>query len=479
LEEEKKITSATDRVWAFLASVKLAIAVFAAIALTSIVGTVLEQGSQPERNVEILRRLFGESLAPSLYDIFLKLGFMNMYSSWWFMALLVLFSVNLVICSLDRLPRIWKLVREPVSPLTDEKIRRSPINREVVFRGKPEKVRESVRKELRAMRLRFGEVREEKAVQFFGQKGSLSRLGVYVTHFSILVILLGAIIGVRFGFKGYLTLQEGTVAHGFISSADREIPFGFGLRCDSFEVEFYGESDMPREYRSWLTVIENGKEVHRKAITVNNPLRYEGITFYQSSYGLVPGGMNRGIFVLQVSSTSTDPTSVYPLFGRPFEIPGTGLAATIVDFSPALRIDEHGHTFTYAGTMNNPAIFVKFSEDGKEKFSQWILKRQPSTWLLPDGTRVAFSDLWGVEYTGLQVRRDPGVWIVYLGCIAMSLGLFVAFFMSHRRIWVRLSEEKNQTRLLIGASSNKNRAGFERRIDRFISSLRKQLEGGQ
>jgi cytochrome c biogenesis protein len=105
------------------------------------------------------------------------------------------------------------------------------------------------------------------------------------------------------------------------------------------------------------------------------------------------------------------------------------------------------------------------------------LKRHPETWQLPDGNKIEFLDLWGVEYTGLQVRKDPGVWVVYLGCIAMSLGLLIAFFMSHRKIWIRIAEDKNNSKVIIGATANKNRAAFERKIDKIISGLTKKQEG--
>ena len=128
--------------------------------------------------------------------------------------------------------------------------------------------------------------------------------------------------------------------------------------------------------------------------------------------------------------------------------------------------------------MNNPAVLIDFSEAGKHAFSGWILKRYPETWQLPDGSKVEFIDLWGVEFTGLQVRKDPGVWIVYLGCITISIGLFIAFFMSHRRLWIRASEEKNNTRIVIGAVSNKNRAAFANKIDRLISRVKKNGKEG-
>lgn len=477
MEQENNKTF-VDKIWDVFASVKLAIVIFAGISLTSIVGTILEQRAADERNLRILTNLFGESLAPTLFRIFDTLGFMDMYHSWWFIGLLVLFAINIVICSLDRLPRIWRLSKEPMSPLPEEKIRKFLISREIVLKGKPDRVRD-ILLESKHTGFKFKEVREEKGFQFFAQKGNYSRLGVYMTHLSILVILAGAIIGIRFGFKGFMEIQEGTVSNVVFSGMDRQMPLDFYVRCDTFELEFYGLSDMPKEYRSWLTVIKDGREVLRKPITVNDPLTFEGVTFYQSSYGLVPGGFGNGILIFNVVSTDGTVTTLNLRFGDSFQIPGTNITGKIIDISPALRIDEHGHASTYANQMNNPAVFIEFSEPGKQKFSGWILKRHPETWKLPEGQRVEFIDYWGVEYTGLQARRDPGVWVVYLGCITMSIGLFVAFFMSHRKIWIKMIEEKNNTKVVIGATVNKNRSPFERKIDKLVSILKKDREGGK
>jgi len=207
--EQGKNKSAVDIIWDIFASVRLAIIIFAMISLTSIVGTVIEQRAEPDRNIQILSRLFSESLAPTLYTIFEKLGFMDMYHSWWFIALLVLFSVNLIICSLDRLPKIWKQVKEPLSPVTEDKLRKFIITREIVLKGKPEKVRDVVKDAIKGMRFHYLEAQDEKGCQFYAQHSNYSRLGVYLTHFSILVILVGVVIGIRFGFKGYLNLPEG------------------------------------------------------------------------------------------------------------------------------------------------------------------------------------------------------------------------------------------------------------------------------
>jgi cytochrome c biogenesis protein len=252
-------------------------------------------------------------------------------------------------------------------------------------------------------------------------------------------------------------------------------PLGFSVRCDDFEVEFYENSQMPREYKSWLTVIEDGKEVMRKAIEVNDPLTYKGITFYQANYGMIPGAS--GLVVLKVTSNSgaSELRRLNP--GETFAIPGTTIEGTVRDFSPALSFDRQGRAFTFSEMMNNPAVFIDFREEGKEKYAGWIMKRYPDTWKTPEGHTVQFIDFWGIQYTGLQVRKDPGVWLVYLGSFIMTMGLFTAFFMSHRKLWVRIVEDKGNTRVSIGAFANKNRMAFERKIDKMVSLLRKRGGG--
>ncbi|MEW6419478.1 MAG: cytochrome c biogenesis protein ResB [Nitrospirota bacterium] len=477
--EQGKNKTFVDKIWDFFASVRLAIVIFALISLTSIIGTILEQRAESAKNIQVLTRLFGESLAPSLYKVFEKLGFMDMYHSWWFVGLLILFSVNIVICSLDRLPRIWKLIREPIGPMKEEQLKRFAINRELVLKGKPDKVKNDITGAIKRAGFNYIESKEEKGYQFFSQKGNYSRLGIYLTHFSILIILVGALIGIFFGFKGHLNLPEGAVSDVAYTDRNQAKPLGFEIRCDNFDVEFYGRSDMPKEYKSWLTVIKNGQEVLKKSIVVNDPLTFEGITFYQANYGLINERLGSGIFIFRVISNDGKPYNLNLRLGDTFQIPGTNLSGKIVDFSPALEIDEGGHVFTYSNQMNNPAVYVDFSESGKHKYSGWILKRYPETWQMPEGPMVEFIDYWGVEFTGLQVRKDPGVWIVYFGCITISIGLFIAFFTSHRRLWVRITEDKNNTRVLVGAISNKNRAAFERKIDKIISLIQKKLEGGK
>jgi len=480
MEKEKKKTI-IDNIWDIFASVKLAVVNFSLIALSSIVGTVIEQNADPEQNVKLLIKMFGlgHEAAHSFLGVLDKLGFTDMYHSWWFLAFLLIFAVNLIICSLDRLPRVLKLVREKVRPLPVEHIGKMSIKKTFSQKNKAAHIKELAASSLNKIGFKPLESSGEDGVQLYAEKGNFTRLGVYITHLSILLILIGAVIGIFFGFNASLNLPEGEVSSFAYKDAETKMPLGFDLRCDNFEVEYYPGTDMPKAYRSWLTVIKGGQEVMKKSIGVNDPLSYEGVTFYQSSFGTVPNGMQNGTLVLKVASANGNPEQVNTKIGGSFTIPGTSVTGHVTNFSPALSFDETGRAFTYAENLSNPAIFVEFSESGKMRDSGWILKRYPQTWLLKDGNKVGFLDLWGVEYTGLQVRKDPGVFIVYLGCIIMAIGLYMTFFMSHRRIWVNISEEKGSANVVIGASANRNKAAFEQKIDKLIRIINAGQKGGK
>jgi len=479
--EKGKNKTIIDKIWDIFASVKLAVVIFSLIALTSIVGTVIEQQAEPEKNIKLLMKMFGlgHEAAQSFLGVLDKLGFTDMYHAWWFLAFLLIFCINLIICSLDRLPRVLKLVREKVRPLPVEHIEKMSIKKTFSQKNKAAHIKELAASALDRIGFKPLESSGEEGMQLYAEKGNFTRLGVYITHLSILLILAGAVIGVFFGYNAVLNLPEGEVSSYAYKDRETKIPLGFDLLCDNFEVEYYPGSDMPKAYRSWLTVIKNGKEVMKKSITVNDPLSYEGITFYQSSFGTVPDGMQNGIIILNVASANGQTEKIKTKIGGSFTIPGTSVTGRITDFSPALSFDQSGKAFTYAEHLSNPAIFVEFSEAGKIRDSGWILKRYPQTWQLKDGNRVEFLDIWGVEYTGLQVRKDPGVLIVYLGCIIMAMGLYMTFFMSHRRIWVSISEEKGSAKVVIGASANRNKAAFEQKIDKLIGMMNAGQKGGK
>jgi cytochrome c biogenesis protein len=75
----------------------------------------------------------------------------------------------------------------------------------------------------------------------------------------------------------------------------------------------------------------------------------------------------------------------------------------------------------------------------------------------------------------LLVNKDPGVLVVWAGFVLLSVGLYISFFMSHRRIWVCVSAAGKGTRVVIGGSSNKNRPGFEKLFSKLSEQVSREL----
>jgi len=76
-------------------------------------------------------------------------------------------------------------------------------------------------------------------------------------------------------------------------------------------------------------------------------------------------------------------------------------------------------------------------------------------------------------YTGLQVTKDPGVWVVYTGFIIMIIGCFITFFMSHQRLCVEVIKSGGKSRIIVTGRANKNKLGMQNRIKIISEKLAK------
>lgn len=475
-EKEKEKKDIFESIWKFLASVKLAIFAFMILAGSSIIGTIVEQKAEPAKNIALLAKFFGDSAAPTVYNIFAKLGFMDMYGSWWFTTFLAIFSINLIVCSIDRFPKTWRLVNTPQKPLSDNAIKSMPVRKELTFKSTLNTAKDEFLNILKASRYGVLEATEPDSVRLYTQKGRYARLAVYVVHLSIILIFLGAIIGARFGFSGYLNLPEGRTSTVAYKSPKETIPLGFSIKCNWYDTLYYEGIDTPREFQSELVILEDGKEVLTKKIEVNDPLKYKGIIFFQSSYGVMPEAV--GYFVLDITPKGGQEQRIWLKYGDSFEIPGTGIKGKVHDFSPALTRDRFTNKLTtYSDNMVNPAVAIEFEQPGMDNYIGWILKRYPETGMIQGGHSIKFADYWGVEYTGLQVSKDPGVWFIYLASIIMTAGLYVCFFISHKKIWINISNDKKSVRIAVGGSTNRNRLNFEKEIDRIVTQASQAIEG--
>jgi len=440
-----------QKVWKFFSSLRLAIPVLIIMAVASIFGTIIEQN----KPIEHYRKFYSEGTI----KILSKLGLFDMYHSWWFLLLLVLFAINLTCCTIDRLPNVFKIIKNPKKTLDGGLEKSLSLIHRWKKKGTIQDLKDKYEDALAKVFSRPVETFNSDVLRLYAEKGAFSRFGVYITHASILIILIGAIIGNVWGFKGYVNIVEGDQISRVQTRGGKGIvDLGFAVRCNKFWIEYY-PNGTPKEYYSDLSVIENGKEVKREVIEVNSPLRYKGIWFYQSSYGTA-GASSITVDVRKSSDGS--------LVKRLTLLPNKKIKVEKVGTISAIDYDPNLQGF-------GPALRVELDKDDGGHRSFWIFQNFPDF----DKRRqepyyLVFSGIDTIYYTGLQVAKDPGVNVVWLGCALLVIGIIIAFFGSHKRVWLRMSPLKDgRVELVLAGTANRNRLGFEKVFQRIKEELSK------
>ena len=435
------------------ASVQLALFLLFLLAATSIVGTLI-----PQNNA---RAFYIERYGQKTAQFFQLLDIPDMYNSWWFLGLLTLFAINLIVCSLDRIPQVFRILRRDGLSISPDQLHRLPLKSEVRLEVPPESASHNITSLLRAKGWHAREKANETDRLLFAERGGWTRFGVYIVHCSILVILAGALVGSstvarklldnpQFAFKGSLMLPEGESTDRITTFKTGEpVELGFQLRCDTFTIEHYSNG-MPKTYRSRVALLEQGKVVQTADIEVNQPLTYKGVTFYQSSYQ--PYQQYRVRLKKKDSNVAT--TAIIP---------------------PATQTDWKAAGVSY-GIVNRETqgevtrrLKIWFTDNQGEPSLFWVNNNQEAIIERPSGTYLlTLNQLYA---TGLQATKDPGVWLVYIGCLLMLVGLYIAFFMSHRKLYVSIQKDGTGSNILFAGEANKNKVGFEAKFSELINAL--------
>lgn len=487
----------SEKIWKFFSSVKLAVVLLIILAVVSVIGTVIQQNQAPE---DYLREYSSATV-----QLFETLGFFDLYHTWWFVLILLLFTANLTICTLERFPTAWKVMRAPLKPLEEAGYKAAPFKQEISIKGGAEKAEAAVLKALQGKRYGFLVAKEQGATHLASQKGAYSRMGVYITHVSILMIFIGALIGSFFGFKGFLNLPENQVtsvvylrneplwdkimaSFGIGKSSviyDPQVgvpsmPLGFYLRCDDFEVDYYQNAGrptgMPSEYWSKLSVFDQQQQkVLDKRIRVNDPLTFHGITFYQSSYGTIPNAVGKIILNVRLKQSQGPGETVVVDPGSSVYVKSIDRTIRVTGFAPFGMRDPRTGLVQFYQSQNeeliNPTVDLEVLRGKTPVFRTQVMKVDSAEPMMAENYIISYVDYWGARYTGLQVTKDPGVWIVYTGFILLCVGPVIAFFGSHRKVWVRIKDGKGQAAVLVVGSSNRNRLAFEREFNSIVEEI--------
>ncbi|MEH2236408.1 cytochrome c biogenesis protein [Nostoc sp.] len=429
-----------------LTNLRLAIALLLLIAIFSSTGTVIEQGQSPafyQANYPEHPALFGFLT----WKVIQVVGLDHVYRTWWFLALLILFGTSLTACSFTRqLPALkaaqrWKYYEEP------RQFQKLALSAELDTGSL-----NSLCQILEKRRYKIFQDPEKENL-LYARKGIVGRIGPILVHIGIVAILLGGIWGAMTGFLAQEMVASGNtfkvtniVDAGPLAAA--QVPKDWSVRVNRFWIDYTPSGGIDQFY-SDLSVLNNqGKEVDHKKIFVNEPLRYHGVTFYQTDWGIAAVRVqfnNSPIFQLPMAQLNTNGN------GR---IWGTWVP-TKPDLSEGVSLlvkDLQGMVLIYdaTGKLVDTVRAGMFTEI--------------------NGVKLKILDVIGS--TGLQIKADPGIPIVYSGFGLLMLGVVMSYF-SHSQIWALQKGD----RLYVGGKTNRAQVAFEQEVLEILDRLSSQPKG--
>lgn len=408
------------------------------LAAGAALGVVVPQGLEEG---EYARR-YGEAAG----GLVVLLGLNRVFTAWWFVLPATLLAVSLIACS----RRLWLLSygRWKLPDAAGAAGRWAA--GEQVAQARVGSSPEEARRSLAAAARRRG-----RAAHILGEaKGAhwlcLSRRrwahwGTALTHYSLFLIAIGAILGRVPGIA--IDTQIRIVQGDTYQDPEGALPFA--LRLDDFEIRLDPDTGAVGNYYSDVTVLEDGKEVLRRRIAVNRHLEHRGVMLTQSSWGIA------GVRLEVTVEDETHPVE-FPLF--PDEVHGGWMFAPgsrsvlLPDHESALAAigfladaERRGEEVLDRGTgvVGTPALLLAVISDfeaGGHDITPLEVVFAGESAAMPGG-EVRFVE--AVAWTGLGVRRDPGLWLVWLGFIGCTLGMVLIFYLRPEQATARLVEAQD------------------------------------
>jgi cytochrome c biogenesis protein len=290
---------------------------------------------------------------------------------------------------------------------------------------------------------------QEKPWSFIAQKHKWGNWGSLITHIAFIVLISGA-VGSLTGFKGFFMAGEGeTLSIQDIKVSKGSISENYSVKINSTEDRVLANGDRDNWYTD-MSIIESGQEVARQTLSVNHPFSYKGVTFYQSSFA------QGGKFTVDVNGQKT-PFVLQNQGGNYFEAPGTDLYFILA----AMKADPKAPVVlyqVYQGYSSQPIAMGQMNLGQSDKIN--------------DTVSLTFDGL--SNYTGLQVKKDPGVNLVWLGCALLMFGLVLSFYWRPYTV-SGILETKKETSLLLGAVSGKIAVGTQEEMKQIAAEVEERL----
>jgi cytochrome c biogenesis protein len=433
------INNIQTRILKKLANLQFAISLLFAIGFIIAIGTIIEQDqsltfykeSYPETNP-----LFGFLT----WKIITFLNLNKVYSAWWFLSILFLFGASLLSCTFTtQVPsiksfKLWKFLnRRQYKSLSVTSNLKQGFTNTVAFNC------------------------NANMYHFFKQKnkgyaysGLLGRVAPIIVHGSIIVLLLGSTIGSLGGYTAQEIVPRGELIHiqnltkyGNISS----IPQAISCRINDFWITYTKELKTDQFYSDLSIIDQQGKEVIRKTVFVNEPLNYNDLVFYQTDWDIL--GLK---LKLNQNTVFQMPLKKITKGGRKFWFGSLNLKNNRKQNLTLVVNDLNGKIYLYdsKGVLVQETMLGNFLN-------------------LDENVQIQFSDY--ITSTGLQIKSDPGIFTVYFSFFLLMVSVYVSFF-TYSQLWLVESPKS----ILLGGKSNRAVLFFQEEFRTIVNRSTKILQ---
>ncbi|MBP2639604.1 MAG: Cytochrome c biosis protein ResB [Firmicutes bacterium] len=385
-------------------SMKTGLFLLAVIILFSIAGTIIPQ----ERTLSTAGPIF------RFFYYTLNLG--DIYHSWWFSFLLFSLCLNIAVCSFSRLPALFKSTF-----FTPPWLPSIAWQQEHRLNASPDEAMGLLSQTLDQAGFRVWDV---TPYRICARKGQLAPWGTFLVHLSVLFIALGAFYGSITGFRYTIQMAPGdsiVIGAGEHSGAGRP----FTLTLQSFTIEHYSNGQIS-DWISTLEIVQNEKKEALQAVKVNHPLSYQGISFYQSSYA--------SLYPMEQRSAGRTVQAVRLQEKEPYIVDEQqGIAVVPIKYLP--DFDAQNPMVSRSANPVNPHVIYLAYAGGRPLGMNAIAIGKPL--LLPGSSaEVIFHSV--LESSGLEVKYDPGLPLVFAGFALMSLAFFASLYPRRRIVYAQI-----------------------------------------
>ncbi|AAQ00657.1 MULTISPECIES: cytochrome c biogenesis protein ResB [Prochlorococcus] len=417
----------------WLSSLKVAIVLLILIALGSALGTALPQGEKAEsylKNYEVTR-----FLGVINGDLLLQLQLDHVYSSFWFLFLLTWLSFSLIICSWKRQWPSLKKAIDWIDYKEPKQIQKLAISQSFRIQKNDNGINP-----LANYLENNGWQVKIKSSRLAARKGLIGRVGPPLVHFGLILLIIGATYGVLKGQR----LEKFLAPERSLNLLSPNGISKVSVKLTDFKID-RDPTGKPEQFRSKLELHNNNinKSIYEE-ISVNHPLRFQGITLYQADWSLAA-------ITIQINNS---PKIQFPL--NKIDELGDQVWGIVL---PQMPDSDLKPLLLTLSSEQGPVRF--FSEEGNPAG----IGRPNGNPILIGTSKISIIDV--IPSSGILLKYDPGVPIVYLG-FAISLIGSVFSIISTKQLWIIQEEE---SRLMhIGGLSNRNLSGFANQFNSIIKA---------